>query len=692
MLVNIVQDFEFNNQHYYVGMNPNIPADLGRQWIAEGRAELDINPGLQRRPVFVADEAVPVSASSEMVVPVFNRALPPGDRVQLVPASQFGSAVSTDPEVSGTSIRAITLLSDEEKAEVRNPAIFPTIDLAPKIQAWLDSALNVYGDGLTGSGGRGCRIEFDAGNWLVSHLDLRPGVQFIGLSSREEVQFVQKIGYNADHFITILGHLLNGDAPQRRTEVLIQDVSFDANGLLDAAGDPLDCMHAEPEVFGDTDPDDAVTRTGVIGHRFSCSGASGYGYNSQKRGKNWLHECQFTGNGKSGHENACGGLYVQGPDSKFEKVYCGSNWGHQIHIKSSETPMIYDVELGTTKSNPEDYVSLYSELCTSLVVIGGNSTGPFLIEGGEGDTAANEYGVHSWINISDVIFTFKDKTFTNTADSTIKVQPGYIRLKNIKGVYIDCRYHPAFDEVDGSDPMVHTVSHRPTNVLYVQGARSSAVLRIAPPPVDDVMWLAGAPEDSPSGPPTDPYATLTNKKDQVTIQLIDTTIDATASRFHRIGAIFNDRLEILGQTEQAGSIVVPKTVMTTVIDVTKARNYATPSTDVTLTFSNATPQDGTLCGMEVKATGADRTLTLPASVVDVTSGVAVTSFLAKQNKRYFVTLLYLNANWLIGGYPYDSDAVLAASPSYANDTAAAAGGVAIGAEYRNGSFKCVRVT
>lgn len=575
---------------------------------------------------------------------------------------------ATNPSVSTTSINAWQLFSSEELAQIKDMATVPSIDLAPKIQAWLDEALGVYGDGLTGNGGRGAQILFPAGQYLISHLDLRPGVQLIGLSSRFEVQFIQDPTYNADHFITILGHLSNSDQLQRRTEVLLVDISFEANGLLDVNGEPLDCMHSIPEVFDDnTDPDDEVTRTGVIGLRFSCEGASGWGYYSNKRGKNWLKDCQFSRNGTAGKEPNCGGLYVHAPDSAFQKCYSGSNYGHQMHIFSSETPNIFDVEFGVTRSDPTQYVSLYVERCTSFFASGGNSTGPWLIEGAENDTTKNEYGVNCWITIHGVIFSFKDKTFTDHDTSVVKTIPGYVWLKNIKGPVIDmCQFHPAYSD-DGTDPMTHTVSHRPTSIIDIKGARTTGVLRMAAPPVDDEMWPAGTPEDSPGGPPADPFGTITNKKEQLSIQLADSTIDANATRFYRLGGLFNDRLEFLGQTEQAGSTVVPKTSMTTVIDVTKARNYVSLGADSTWTFSDAAPTDGTVCAVEVKASGADRTVTLPAGVADATTGETVANFRVTQNKRHLVTFAYFNNNWLMAGYPFrpkyvvDSYATLSAA-------------------------------
>jgi hypothetical protein len=291
-----------------------------------------------------------------------------------------------------------------------------------------------------------------------------------------------------------------------------------------------------------------------------------------------------------------------------------------------------------------------------------------------------------------VQLTFKDKTFTDHDTDAVMTLPGYIEIKNQKNVQIlDCTFHPAYED-DGTDPMTHTVTHRPTSIVYVSGARSSGVFRWAAPPVDDEMWPAGSPEDDPGGAPADPYSTITNKKEQLQTHIVDCTIDAGANRFHRVGGLFNDKLEFLGQTEQAGSVVVPKTTMTTVIDVTKARNYVSLSGDATWTFSDAAPDDGTICGVEVKAAGANRVVTLPASVVDVMSGTTVSGFTVVQNKRHFVTFMYLNNSWLVGGYPYDEWLALAQSTSYADDAAAAAGDVAIGQRYRTGSAIKVRVS
>lgn len=59
--------------------------------------------------------------------------------------------------------------------------------------------------------------------------------------------------------------------------------------------------------------------------------------------------------------------------------------------------------------------------------------------------------------------------------------------------------------------------------------------------------------------------------------------------------------------------------------------------------------------------------------------------------------LQANGTWTLSWYQYfqaaaAADAALAASPSFANDAAAAAGGVAVGWPYRSGSARYVRVS
>lgn len=424
----------------------------------------------------------------------------------------------TDPNASGACIRAIDLITAEELAEVQDMENNPTTDLAPKLQAWFDAALNVYGDGAEGTGGRGARMELDAGNWRISTLQLRPGCSLVGRASRYEVRILQTADAQAP-VIDVLGRADNTDVVQRRTEVFLQNLDINANGNVDALGDPINCINLRAENTSDDpdDPDDLVNRTGVIAWLVQAGGASGYGFYSLKRGRNWIHECQFTGNGMEGTNN-CGGVFAQGPDQLFFKSYCGSNYGHQLHIKSSATPMVVEVELGTSKQ-PQNYASLYMENCTDSVIQGGNCTGVMLFEGQEDDNTANEYDTETRINLSNVVFTFKDKSFTDATDDTVHTLPGFIHVKNLRGLYINgCRFKPATDD----DIAVHHYTNRPTSIVYIQGARSRAVFNGPLPPLDDWNWPAGTPEQW-AGVPTNTYDSITNKPNQLLIQTTDPT-------------------------------------------------------------------------------------------------------------------------------------------------------------------------
>ena len=440
-----------------------------------------------------------------------------------------------DPNQTGAVCRAITLLTPEELAEVQAAQDgVPSIDLAPKLQAWFDDALAVYGDGTSGTGGRGARMELDAGDWLISTLQLRPGCSLVGRASRYEVRLLQT-NDSQDPIIDILGRADNTDVVQRRTEVYLENLDINANGNLDALGDPINGINLRAEgTDGDdpVDPDDLVNRTGVIAHRVQVGGASGYGFYSLKRGRNWLHECQFAGNGTAG-ENNCGGLFAQGPDQLFVKCYCGSNYGHQLHIKSSATPMVVEVELGTSKT-PQTFVSLYMENCTDSVIQGGNCTGQMLFEGQEDDNTANEYDTETRINLSNVVFTFKDKTFTDQDTDIVYTLDGFIINKNLRGLSINnCRFKPATDD----DIAAHHYTNRPTYVVYMQGVRSRAVFNCPLPPLDDWNWPAGTPEVY-AGTPTNTYDSITNQPGRLLIQTTDTTEDTHAFLFERIRFLY----------------------------------------------------------------------------------------------------------------------------------------------------------
>lgn len=47
MLVYLLQTFDFNNRRWFAGQNPDVPVDIARQWISEGKASTDTTPGAQ---------------------------------------------------------------------------------------------------------------------------------------------------------------------------------------------------------------------------------------------------------------------------------------------------------------------------------------------------------------------------------------------------------------------------------------------------------------------------------------------------------------------------------------------------------------------------------------------------------------------------------------------------------------------
>lgn len=590
---------------------------------------------------------------------------------------------------TGTYLRAMDYIDDSEKLEVRNPAGTGGRDLAGKIQAALDAAYLLTGTDQDGAGGHGVCMDFDPGTWTFSTLQLKPGMALRGLVDRFEVRFKQT-GSSQAPLIDILGRGQNQDVSGRRTAVVLERIDFNCNGNLDANGDPINGINlrVDPDNEGD---DDSANRTGVIAREIQVGGASGWGLYNLKRGKVWLSMCQFAGNGLAPllPNNKVGGLFSQGPDSFFYKVYCGNNGGPQLHIKSSATPTVLNVELGVSKQ-ANLYPSFYSENNTDLMFGGGgNCTGWILIEGEEDDNTANEYDTECNINLHNFSMTFKDKTFKDE-DGVAQILPGYVHLKNIRGVSIDnVRFKPATDD----DIAVHHYTYRPTQIVYIQGARTRATLRGPLPPLADWRWPAGAPEAWPGAPPTNDYSSITNKKDQLTIQSSDPTDATHAHLLDRIKGLFNS-LEIASGVKQTsagvwdltGGTILRPTSITTAVDITAGRNDLTASADTTLTFSGS-PSNGTMTSLTIKATGADRVITLPASVVDMQTGNTVSSFTVKTNKSHVIGLMYMFGEWKVWGYP--TRALI--DKNYADDAAAAAGGVAVGEEYHNAGAMRVRL-
>lgn len=435
---------------------------------------------------------------------------------------------------TGAYVRAITLLDDDEIAEVRDPAGSTGRDLAPKLQQWLDAAYLLYGSDQSGAGGHGACMDFDPGTWSWSTLQVSPGQALRGLVDRFEVR-VKQIASAQAPVIDILGRGQNQDVVGRRTAVILQRLDLNANGNLDSAGDPIDCIHlrVDPDNEGE---DESANRTGLIAEEVQAGGASGWGLYNLKRGKMWLSKCQFAGNGLAPllPNGKVGGLFSQGPDCFFYKVYCGNNGGPQMHIKSSATPTILNVEFGVSKQ-PADYPSLYLENCTDAMVGGGgNCTGWILIEGQEDDPTAKEYETECNINLHNFSLTFKDKTFVDE-DDVVHTLPGFIVLKNIRGVAIDnVRVKAATDD----DVGVHHFTHRPTQIVYIQGSRTRATWRGPLPPLDDWRWPAGTPEQWPGSAPTNTYDSITNKPDQLSILSNDPTDSTHAALIDRIKFLF----------------------------------------------------------------------------------------------------------------------------------------------------------
>lgn len=591
---------------------------------------------------------------------------------------------------SGTYLKAMDYLDDDEKAQVRDPSGAGGVDLAAKIQPQLDAAYLLTGSDQTGAGGHGVCMDFDPGTWTFSTLQLKPGMALRGLVDRFEVRFKQTSTAQAP-LIDVLGRGQNQDVIGRRTAVILERIDLNANGNYPSTTEAWDCVHLRVDPTNEGD-DESANRTGLIMSEVQCGGASGWGIYNLKRGKVWLSKVQCAGNGK--HPNLpngkVGGLFSQGPDSFFHKTYCGNNGGIQMHIKSSATPSVVEVELGTSVQ-PDLYPTVCIERCTDVMFGGGgNCTGWIQVIGAENDNTQNEYDTECRINFYDFVITLKDKSFQKQ-DGTFFTMNGAFSLENVRGVHIsNVRVKAATDD----DIAAHHYTHRPTNVVYIKGSRTRATWHGPLPPLDDWNWPAGAPETWPGSPPTNARSSMTNKQKQLRVLSYDPT-DTTGSILVDRIAGFYGALEIAsgvtqvapGQWDITGGTILRPTGMSTAVDITVGRNDVTVTGDVTLTFSG-TPVNGTMTTLTVKATGANRTITLPAGVVDMLTGASVTSFVLKTNKSCAIGLMYMFGEWKIWGYPIrellDKD--------YADDVAAAAGGVAIGEMYHTTGTVKVRRT
>lgn len=492
-----------------------------------------------------------IAVRKDLITPLVDTTRTAGDRNVRLTADAL-LKLHGIPDVGGASYRAILLLSEAEKAQVRDPSgATGSIDLAPKLQAWLDEAYDMYGDDQSGAGGHGCWLYLDVGTWTISTLQLRPGMALIGMGDRFEVRVKQPASANA-HLIDILGRGQNQDVVGRRTAVQLYRLDLNANGNYPDTSNAYDCIHlrVDPDNEGD---DDSANRTGLIASEVQCGGASGWGIYNLKRGKLWLHSVQCAGNGLHPNlpNNKVGGLFSQGPDCSFRKVYCGNNGGINFHVKSSATCDVSEIELGVSKQ-PDLYPSFYSENNTDLTFGGGgNCTGWILIEGEEEDNTANEYDTECRINLYDFVITLKDKSFQKQ-DSTYFTMPGAIQLKNIRGVNMsNVRVKPATDD----DIAAHHYTHRPTYLVYIQGARTRATWRGPVPPLDDWNYPAGTPEVY-AGTPTNTYDSLTNKPNQLLISTSDPTDTTHSWKYDWISFFANGGIR--GKTDatsvQAGGV------------------------------------------------------------------------------------------------------------------------------------------
>lgn len=460
-----------------------------------------------------------------------------------------------DDIFGGAYVRAISLFADDEQAlsEIRASSGATGKDLAPTLQAWFDAAYLLYGTDQAGAGGHGCCMELDPGTWSISTLQLKPGMALRGLVDRFEVR-VKQISTAQAPLIDILGRGQNQDVVDRRTAVILQRLDLNANGNLDTNGDPINCINLRIDTANEGD-DDSANRTGLIAEEVQAGGASGWGLYNLKRGKMWLSKCQFAGNGLAPllPKGKVGGLFSQGPDSFFHKCYCGNNGGIQMHIKSSATPSVVEVELGTSKQ-PDIYPTVCIERCTDVSFGGGgNCTGWIQVIGAEDDPLQNEYDTECRITFYDFVITLKDKSFTK-ADGSIFTLPGAFSLENVRGVHIsDVRVKAATDDhVAGG----HHYTNRPTSIVYIKGERTRATWEGPLPPLDDWNWPAGTPEVWPGTPPTNTYDSITNKPNRLQISTNDPTDTTHSRKFDWVSFFANGGIR--GRTDansmQAGAV------------------------------------------------------------------------------------------------------------------------------------------
>lgn len=451
-------------------------------------------------------------------------------------------------------INVMDLLTEEEKAQVRDPEGQPTIVILPKIQAALNARYLEYGSEAKRRGGQGVCMVFEAGSYLFDGgengygLELRAGMQLMGVSAKGETRFIQTDDTKAP-VATVLGRANNTDDTQRRTEVRLSNIQFMSNGNLDDLGEKIHCVQliADPGEDGDDSDEGLVNRTGTIVWDCSFTGASGTGFYSFKRGKNWMHQSSATNNGENG-------IFVQGPDSLFHKCFCGNNGKEQIWCKESATPMFYDLELGPGLF-PGQFPAILLSNCPTVCLLGGNINGWVEFQGDEDVVTAGAYGRYMNNMISHITFIFKEKTFIDD-DDVLNELDGYIVAKDIRGLHVqNCQFTP--DTVTEDDPgnpgqTWTRYLYRPKSIIHISGNRSAVVFDCKLPPLDNPLWPAGDPTTWSGSMPTNTYDSISNKMDQILIKTSDTGEDTTTKGWVFDNIKFLPGSGMLGITDGSG--------------------------------------------------------------------------------------------------------------------------------------------
>lgn len=126
------------------------------------------------------------------------------------------------------------------------------------------------------------------------------------------------------------------------------------------------------------------------------------------------------------------------------------------------------------------------------------------------------------------------------------------------------------------------------------------------------------------------------------------------------------------------SVITPTAMPALAVDVTKAWNTKSITGDVTFTYSNATPTDGTETVVSVTTDGTQRTVTIP-STYSLARGAAITSLVipASYTLKFRLTYNAALTRWEIIGDPVPSTGtgayVKETSPTFVNSFILASG-------------------